>query len=54
MPDKNENPEARKLEEAAVSYPSPQKRIEAIAETAARKAARTEQRYDQSHGLFTH
>ena len=54
MPEQLENPEATKLEDGTVSNPSAQKRIDRVAEKAAQKPAKREQRYDKdNNNLFT-
>jgi hypothetical protein len=54
MPKQFENPEATKLENETVSDASSQKRIDRVAEKAAQKPAKTEQRYDKSNNnLFS-
>jgi hypothetical protein len=54
MPEQFENPEATKPEDETVSNASAQKRIERVAEKAAKKPAKTEQRYDKdNNNLFT-
>lgn len=53
MPEQFENPEATKLEDKTVSDASGEKRIERVAEKAAEKASKTEQRYDKDHNIFS-
>lgn len=49
-----ENPEAKKLEDEAVSDTSAEKRIERVAEKAAEQASKTENRYDSEHTIVSH
>lgn len=53
MPEQFENPEATKLEDKTISDASAEKRIDRIAEKAAEKASKTEQRYDKEHDIFS-
>ncbi|MFY9853242.1 MAG: hypothetical protein WAK26_05115 [Terracidiphilus sp.] len=53
MPEQFENPEVTKLENETVSDAAATKRIEHVAEKAAEKASRTEQRYDQDHEIIS-
>ena len=48
-----ENPEATKLEDETVSDEVAEKKIDRVAEKAAEKAAKTEQRYDKDHIIFS-
>jgi hypothetical protein len=48
-----ENPEVTKLEDETASNLSPQQKIDRVAEKAAEKPAKTEQKYDQEHPIFT-
>jgi hypothetical protein len=53
MPEQFENSEATKLEDETVSDASAEKRIDRVAERAAEKSAKTEQRYDRDHGVIS-
>jgi hypothetical protein len=53
VPEQFENPEAAKLEDETVSEESADKKIEHVAEKAARKGIDTEQEYDKDHKIFT-
>jgi hypothetical protein len=53
MPEQFENQEATKLEDKTVSDASAQERINRVAEKAAEKASKTEQRYDKDHNIFS-
>ncbi len=53
MPEQFENPEATKLEDAMVSEESAQKKIEYIAEKAATRSTKTEQKSDQDRPIFS-
>ena len=53
MPEQFENQEATKLEDATVSDTTEEKRIDRVAEKAAEKPAKTEQRYDEDHTIFS-
>jgi hypothetical protein len=53
MPEQFENPEATKLEDKTVSDASAQERINRVAEKAAERASKTEQRYDKDHNIFS-
>lgn len=53
MPKQFENSEATKLEDEMVSDASAEKKIEHIAEKAAEKASKTENKYDKDHSLFS-
>jgi len=53
MPDQFENAQSTKLEDKAVSDATAQKRIERVAEKAAEKSTKTEQRYDRDHKIFS-
>jgi hypothetical protein len=53
MPEQFENPEATKLEDETVSDESAKEKIERVAEKAAAKPAKTEQKYDQEHTIFS-
>ncbi len=47
------NPEVTKPEDKAVSDETEKKRIERVAEKAAKKSSHTEQSYDQDHQIFS-
>jgi len=49
MPKQFENAETTKLEDEIVSDPSAQKRIERVADKAAQKPAKTEQKFDKEN-----
>ena len=54
MPERFENPEAKKLEDEIVSDASPQKKIDRVAEKAAEKSTKTEQKFDKDNSnLFS-
>jgi hypothetical protein len=53
MPKQFENPDAAKLEDETVAEESADKKIERVAEKAARKSTTTEQKYDEEHTIFT-
>ena len=52
MSEQFENPEAEKLEEKMPPTEA-EKKIELIADKAARRASKTEQRYDANNSIFT-
>lgn len=49
MPEQFENPEAKRLADETVSDAEAEKKVDRVAEKAARKAAKTEQHYDKDH-----
>jgi hypothetical protein len=53
MPAQFENPEATKLEDETISDAAAEKKIQHTAEKAAEKSSKTEQRYEQDHGIFS-
>jgi hypothetical protein len=53
MPHQFENPEAEKVEDETISKEPAQKRIEQVAEKAAGKGAKKEQKYDKDHKIFS-
>jgi hypothetical protein len=53
VPTQFENPEATNLEDETVAEESADKKIERVAEKAARKSTETEQKYDKEHTIFT-
>jgi hypothetical protein len=48
-----ENSEATKLEDEKLSDVTSEKRIERVADEAAEKSTKTEQRYDSDHNIFS-
>jgi hypothetical protein len=54
MTKKFENPNVEKLEDETVSNISPEKRVERVADKAAEKPAKTQQKFDKdNNGLFS-
>jgi hypothetical protein len=53
MPEQFENSEATKLEDETTSDATAEKRIERVADKAAEKSTKTEQRYDRGHEIFS-
>jgi hypothetical protein len=53
MPNQFENPETTKVEDETVVGESADKKVEHVAEKAARKSTKTEQEYDKEHNIFT-
>lgn len=53
MPEQFENSEVTKLEDETVSNATAEKRMELVAEKAAEKSTKTEQRYDRDHNIFS-
>jgi len=53
MPNQFENPEATKLEDETVADTTAQKKIERVADKAAAKPAKTEQKFDKEHTIFS-
>ena len=53
MPTQFENPEATKLEDETVSDPTAQEKIEHVADKAAAKPAKTQQKFDKDHTIFS-
>lgn len=53
MPEQFENPEAKKLADETVSNAAAEKKIDRVAEKAAEKASKTEQRYDKDHTIIS-
>jgi hypothetical protein len=53
MPHQFENPEATKVADETVSKESERKSNEHVAEKAAVKGAKTEQKYDKDHKIFS-
>ena len=48
-----ENPEATKVEDKTASDPTPEKKIDRVAEKAAEKAAKTVNTFDKDHAIFS-
>jgi hypothetical protein len=53
MPEQFENLETAKLEDETFAEESADKKVERVAEKAARKGTKTEQEYDKEHNIFT-
>jgi hypothetical protein len=53
MTEQFENPEEQKVEDEIVSMESPEKRIENVAEKAAKKAGETVKKYDKDTPIFS-
>lgn len=53
MPQQFENPEEAKVADETVVKESEQQAMERVAEEAARKAAKAEQKFDKEHKIFT-
>jgi|HubBroStandDraft_5_1064220.scaffolds.fasta_scaffold63472_3 hypothetical protein len=53
MPEQFENQEATKLDDEATPDRTAEERIDRVAEKAAEKSTKTEQRYDRDHGTFS-
>ena len=53
MPEQFENSETTKLEDETISDATAEKRIEHVADKAAEKSSKTEQRYDRDHNIFS-
>jgi hypothetical protein len=53
MPEQFEHSEATKQEDEAISEAAAEKRIERVADKAAEKSTKTEQRYDSDHNIFS-
>ena len=53
MTDQFENPNVAKLKGEINSTSSPQKKIEDVAEKAAEKSSKVEQKYDKEHNIFS-
>lgn len=53
MPEQFENQEAKKLADETVSNAAAEKKIDRVAEKAAEKASKTEQRYDKDHTIIS-
>jgi hypothetical protein len=53
MPEQFDNSEARKLEDETISDATAEKRIERVADKAAEKSTKAEQRYDSDHNIFS-
>ena len=53
MPNQFENPEAAKVDDETVLKESAKESIERVADDAAVKGAKTEQKFDKDHKIFT-
>jgi hypothetical protein len=53
MPKQFENSEATKPEDEMISDATADKSIERVADKAAEKSTKTEQRYDRDHNIFS-
>ncbi len=53
MPKQFRNQEATKLEDKTVLDPAAEKSIQRVADKAADKASKTEQKYDKDHGIIS-
>jgi hypothetical protein len=53
MPKQFENQKATKVKVKTVSEPKIEKKINQVAEDAAEKASKAEQRYDKDHDIFS-
>jgi hypothetical protein len=53
MPEQFENPEETKVEDETVSDTSAKVRIDRVADKAASKPSKTEQKYDKDNKIFT-
>ncbi len=53
MAEQFENPEPTKSVDGTVSDASAEERIKRVAEKAAEKASKTEQRFDKDHDIFS-
>ena len=53
MSEQFENSEVTKLEDETVSGATAEKRVERVAEKAAEKSTKAEQRYDKDHNIFS-
>jgi hypothetical protein len=53
MPDQFENQEVTKLDDKAAPDPTAEERMDRVAEKAAEKSTKAEQRYDSDHGAFS-
>jgi hypothetical protein len=53
MPEQFENSETKKPEDETISDATAEKRIERVADKAAEKSTKTEQRYDSDHNIFS-
>jgi hypothetical protein len=54
MPEQFENPQATKLEDETVTDATADKKIQRVAEKAAEKSSKTEQKYDKDHTIISH
>lgn len=53
MTEQFENSEATKREDETITDATAEKRIERVADKAAEKSSKTEQRYDSDHNIFS-
>ena len=53
MPEQFENSETTKTEDETISDAPAEKSIERVADKAAEKSTKTEQRYDSDHNIFS-
>jgi hypothetical protein len=53
VPEQFKNAEATKLEDETISDATAEKRIERVADKAAEKSTKTQQRYDSDHSIFS-
>jgi hypothetical protein len=53
MPEQFENSEATKLKDETISDATAEKRIHRVADKAAEKSTKTEQRCDSDHNIFS-
>jgi hypothetical protein len=53
MPEQFENKEVTKLDDEAATDATAEERIDRVAEKAAEKSTKSEQRYDSDHGAFS-
>lgn len=53
VPEQFENQEAAKLKDETVSDTTAEERIDRVAEKAAEKSTKTEQRYDKDHNIIS-
>ncbi len=53
MSNQFENPEEAKVEDETAQKESSNEKVQHVAEEAAGKAAKTEQKYDKDHTIFT-
>ncbi|HUV70386.1 MAG TPA: hypothetical protein VMW15_12035 [Terracidiphilus sp.] len=53
MPQQFQNPDEQKVENEVAPVESSDKRLENLAEKAAQKGAKREQKYDKDHGIIS-